>query len=223
MLDLNIAKSNVREISRERPRVRSRHLSKRATDAIFIIVMLAYPVLQFLITWIFVNFGAISMAFNGSEFYDDFQFSFVNFKKIFDDLAKPYSDQSGFLGLNSATIVLLNSLGYCFITIFISLPLSLLFSYFLRKKMPIANVFRAIFFLPNIIPIVALTFAFRMSYTYPVGYLSKMFEAMGINTAKLTKGTTYTWTVAGEVNAKYRIQITNAYNAQFQTIKLKYE
>ena len=184
MLDLNIAKSNVREISRERPRVRSRHLSKRATDAIFIIVMLAYPVLQFLITWIFVNFGAISMAFNGSEFYDDFQFSFVNFKKIFDDLAKPYSDQSGFLGLNSATIVLLNSLGYCFITIFISLPLSLLFSYFLRKKMPIANVFRAIFFLPNIIPIVALTFAFRMSYTYPVGYLSKMFEAMGINTAK---------------------------------------
>ena len=47
--------------------------------------------------------------------------------------------------------------------------------------------------------------------------------SMGINTAKLTKGTTYTWTVAGEVNAKYRIQITNAYNAQFQTIKLKYE
>ncbi len=184
MKDLSIPASNIQTISRERPRLRSRHLSKRATDAIFIIVMLAYPITQFLVTWIFVNFGALSMAFNGSSTYGEFTFSFINFKVIFEDLAKPYPDQANFLNLNSATIVLLNSLGYCFITIFISLPLSLLFSYFLRKKMPIANVFRAIFFLPNIIPIVALTFAFKMSYTTPVGYLSSFFEALGINTAK---------------------------------------
>ena len=50
--------------------------------------------------------------------------------------------------------------------------------------MILANVFRAIFFLPNIIPIVALTFAFRMSYTNPFGYLSGMFEALGIRAGK---------------------------------------
>ncbi|MCR5561631.1 MAG: hypothetical protein K6F58_07455 [Bacteroidales bacterium] len=48
-------------------------------------------------------------------------------------------------------------------------------------------------------------------------------SALNKNTAKLKKGSTYTWELEGEVNAKYRIQITNAYNAQFQTIKLKYE
>ena len=162
----------------------SRRFSKKTLDIVFILVMLAYPVLQFLITWIFVNFDALSMAFNGSDTFDGFEFTFYNFKKIFDDLSSPIADQAYFFNLNPATIVLLNSLGYCFITIFISLPLSLLFSYFLRKKMPLANVFRAIFFLPNIIPIVALTFAFRMSYTTPFGYLSGLFESLGINSAK---------------------------------------
>ena len=184
MKELNFEGTNIQEVSRDVPRTHRRHLSKRATDAIFIIVMLAYPITQFVVTWAFVNFGALSMAFNGSEYFDDFQFTFYNFQKIFEDLASTIPDPSNFLGLNAAWIVILNSLGYCFITIFISLPLSLLFSYFLHKKMILANVFRAIFFLPNIIPIVALTFAFRMSYTNPFGYLSGMFEALGIRAGK---------------------------------------
>ena len=167
-----------------RPRPRQRHLSKRKLDAIFIIIMLAYPVAQFLITWIFVNFGALANAFNGSRKSGDFIFTFDNFKFIFDDLKSNVPSRANFFGLNQAWIVLINSFGYCIITIFISLPLSLLFSYFLHKKMPAANVFRAIFFLPNIIPIVALTFAFRMSYTSPWGYLSGFFEALGISDAK---------------------------------------
>lgn len=184
MKELNFEGTNIQEVNRDVPRTHRRHLSKRATDAIFIIVMLAYPITQFVVTWAFVNFGALSMAFNGSEYFDDFQFTFYNFQKIFEDLASTIPDPSNFLGLNAAWIVILNSLGYCFITIFISLPLSLLFSYFLHKKMILANVFRAIFFLPNIIPIVALTFAFRMSYTNPFGYLSGMFEALGIRAGK---------------------------------------
>ena len=178
MKSLNVEQST-QEMTRNIAR-HERHLSKKASDAIFIIIMLLYPVTQFVVCWIFVNFGAISMAFNGSNTYNGFSFTFDNFAKIFEDLASPIPDPSNFLGLNAAWIVILNSLGYCVITIFISLPLSLLFSYFLSKKMILANVFRAIFFLPNIIPIVALTFAFRMSYTNPFGYLSDLFKALGI-------------------------------------------
>lgn len=184
MKDLGTSLIQSEQIVRERPHLHGRRFSKKTLDAIFIIVMLAYPVLQFLVTWIFVNFGALSMAFNGSEYYDGFEFTFFNFQQIFTDLARTIPDQAYFFNLNSATIVLLNSLGYCFITVFISLPLSLLFSYFLRKKMPIANVFRAIFFLPNVIPIVALTFAFRMSYTSPFGYLSGILEALHLDSSK---------------------------------------
>ena len=48
-------------------------------------------------------------------------------------------------------------------------------------------------------------------------------EALGINTAKLKKGTEYSWDVNGEAGVAYRIHITNAYNAQFQNLKLQYE
>ena len=181
MREYNFTGTNISEITRARPTPRGHHLSKRAHDAIFIIAMLAYPVAQFLLTWIFVNFGALANAFNGAE--QGFTFTFDNFGQIFRDLGNPYSDASGFLGLNTATIILLNSIGYCLITIFISLPLSLLFSYFLRKKMIGANVFRAIFFLPNIIPIVALAYAFRMSVTHEVGYMAWLFEAFGMDVA----------------------------------------
>ena len=48
-------------------------------------------------------------------------------------------------------------------------------------------------------------------------------SALSVNTGTLKKGTSYTWTMEGEVGAAYRIQVTNANNAQFQTIKLVYE
>lgn len=186
MKEYNFTQSPTVTIARNRPQPRSHRLSKRTRDAIFIICMLAYPLAQFILTWTFVNFGALANAFNGSE--EGFSFTWRNFAHIFEDLSRPADSTNGsFWGMNAATIILLNSLGYCFITIFISLPLSLLFSYFLRKNMPLANVFRAIFFLPNIIPIIALTFAFRMSYTDD-GYLTGLFEALGINSAKYPDG-----------------------------------
>ena len=164
---------------RDVPRLHRRHLSKRATDAIFIIIMLAYPITQFLVTWIFVNFDSLAMAFNIENSFDSFTFGFDNFAQIFKDLSSKVPDPN-IPWLNAHWIVIINSLGYCFITIFISLPLSLLFSYFLRKNMPLANVFRAIFFLPNIIPIVALTCAFRMSFE-EVGYFYGFLTRLGIN------------------------------------------
>ena len=179
MKEYNFSGTDAAAITRVRPQTHSRHMPKKLRDAIFIIVMLAYPVTQFLVTWIFVYFGALANAFNGSE--EGFVFTLDNFKYIFQDLADPLPDAYGHLGLNKYWLTIINSLGYCFITIFVSLPLSLLFSYFLRKKMPIANVFRAIFFLPNIIPIVALTYAFKMSATPNIGYMSWFFKAFGIN------------------------------------------
>ena len=47
--------------------------------------------------------------------------------------------------------------------------------------------------------------------------------ALNVNTGKLDKGKEYSWSVAGEADAAYRIFVTNAYNAQFQYLKLEYE
>ena len=50
----------------------------------------------------------------------------------------------------------------------------------LSKKMPFANVFRVIFFLPNIISIVALIYAFRMQFDSNSGLIYHFLKALNI-------------------------------------------
>ena len=158
--------------------------NKRKKELIFVVVLLAFPVLQFLATWIFVNSYSIILAFENVSFEGEVTFAgFANFmnviKNIFDASKDPI--RIGSVDISSTLMIFLNSLGYTLVTIFISLPLALVSSYFLSKKMPLANVFRIIFFLPNIISTVALVYAFRMQTIDPnAGLLYQFFKSIGI-------------------------------------------
>ncbi len=174
----NLTDININKLSRTHTSY-SHHLSRRKRDYIFIILMLAYPVLQFVLTWSFVNIKSILNAFQVIDVYGDVTWGFGNFAEYFDNLFNSTRHNSGVTWINDTGLVLLNSLAIGIITVFISLPLSLIFSYFLHKKMPFANVFRAIFFLPNIIPVVALTFAFKISFDGNIGYLYDFIRAIG--------------------------------------------
>ena len=169
---------NISELSRVHHSY-SHHMSKRKRDYIFIILMLAYPVLQFVLVWSFVNIRSILNAFQVQDIYGNVRWGFDNFITYFDNLFHSTAHNSGAMWINDTGLVLLNSLGVGIITVFVSLPLSLLFSYFLHKKMPAANIFRAIFFLPNIIPVVALTFAFKIAFDGNIGYLYDFIRAIG--------------------------------------------
>lgn len=148
---------------------------KRLKDYGFIFILLLYPVLQFIITWVMINVGSLFMAFKQTNIYGESTFAgFSNFVEVIKELFVNKTAY-GYIGWT----MLLNSLGYGVVTIFISLPLSLLFSYFLQKDMPCANLFRVIFFLPNIIPIVALVMAFNMPLDPSYGYLYTLMQSMG--------------------------------------------
>ena len=156
-------------------------LSKRKRrDYLFVAALLAYPVLQFVITWVFINIGSVLMAFQRQDAFGDTHWTFDQFAIVWRDLFEYSKNTTGTTWLNDHTVIILNSLGYAVITIFISLPLSLLFSYFLSKDMPLANVFRVIFFLPNIIPIVALTMAYNMPLK-DNGYIFEFLRMIGAN------------------------------------------
>ncbi|MCM1289902.1 MAG: sugar ABC transporter permease [Corallococcus sp.] len=150
---------------------------RRRRDLIFVAILLAYPVLQFVGTWLFVNVGSLMMAFQ-QNIRGETVWTFNNFAEVVRQMFR--SDAATLqYGINGAWIAVLNSLGYGVVTIFISLPLSLLFAYFLQKKMPFANVLRVIFFLPNIIPIVALTMAYNIPMQ-PGGYMYEILDKMGL-------------------------------------------
>lgn len=158
---------------------RLHRLNKRKRrDYLFVALLLAYPVLQFVITWVFINIGSILMAFQRQDAFGDTHWTFEQFAIVWRDLFEYSKNTTGTTWLNDHTVIILNSLGYAAITIFISLPLSLLFSYFLQKDMPLANVFRVIFFLPNIIPIVALTMAYNMPLK-DNGYIFEFLQMLG--------------------------------------------
>lgn len=168
---------------------KKKRLSKKGRDYIFIVVMLFYPVLQFLITWLFVNINSLMHAFQSYNIRTNeyFWVGFDNFVSIIKSVFSNNLNTTGVSWLNNTSVILFNSLGFAFITIFISLPLSLLFSYFLSKKMPLSNVFRAIFFLPNIIPVVALAFAFTSSMDSNFGYLYGFMRWLGFSDDFMTK------------------------------------
>ncbi|MGI6714445.1 MAG: carbohydrate ABC transporter permease [Bacilli bacterium] len=164
---------------RKRPRYAKKHLSRQTRDYLFIVLMLAYPVLQFTLTWSFVNIQSVLNAFRSEDIYGNVTWGLANFAYFFDNLLHSTTHNSGATWINDTALVLLNSLLIGIVTVFVSLPLSLIFSYFLHKKMPLSNVFRAIFFLPNIIPVVALTFAYKTTFDGDVGYLYNLVRALG--------------------------------------------
>ena len=104
------------------------HLTKKKRDYLFVFLMLLYPLAQFVFTWSFVNIRSLLLAFqkgtiNGYEWV-----GFETLGRVWYDSFHNYANTTGVSWLNNSSVILLNSLGFALITIFISLPLSSLFS-----------------------------------------------------------------------------------------------
>lgn len=150
------------------------HCRKKSKIAyyVFVAVALTYPLLRFLIVWGYVNISAIWSSFTRYDILRDRNI-FVGFLQYRLVLNKFINDEG-------TQKMLLNSFLYFPVTCFISLPLSVLFSYFLYKKVPGGGIFRVIFYLPSILPIAVLTMAFRFAFG-PDGFIDPILIRLGIN------------------------------------------
>lgn len=135
---------------------------KRA-GRIFFYVMIALPVLQFLIFYVGVNFNSFLMAFQS---YDNSSGESVigwtldNFKTLFSDKV-----------LGDLLKCLKNSLIY-FATFFINMPLSLLFAYYIFKQYRGSKVFKIVLFLPSIVCISALVVFYKYFVNNAIGSIT---------------------------------------------------
>ncbi len=126
--------------------------SKRKQDLIFYVVMLAYPVLQFAIFYIGVNFNSILMAFqyfsgtNGKidlyEFYEGAEF-FKNFTTFFERFKTDTVFMYGYAFKNAFIAYL--------VSLVITTPVSIIFSYYIFKKYPLHGAMKVVLFTPSII------------------------------------------------------------------------
>lgn len=113
---------------------------------LFFGLMVAVPVLLFIIFYVVVNFNSITLAFKKYEELSDtvgYKVTFAgldNFKIIFQMLAD---------GDNWR--MLTNSLLLWVCRMFIGIPFAILFSYYVYKKRTASGFFRVILFLPNVV------------------------------------------------------------------------
>lgn len=137
------------------------------TGYIFTAVMVALPVMDFLVFYLVVNAGSIFSAF-----FDGVtgKFSLVNFEMVFRSFSDTVSSDSLFVCLKNTMIYFLAS--------FVTIPISLLLTYFLYKRIWGHNLFRLIFFLPAIIPGLVWVTAWKEITSYN-GFLGQFMTAIG--------------------------------------------
>lgn len=159
LLQENVQQENTANHTPQQPKQKKKTtgMSKKA-DLIFYICMMAYPVIQFCIFYVGVNFNSIMLTFqriylpSGAE---EFVTEFV----WFDNLIRTLKDMLG----NSDVLVYAasNSLKVYVISFIISVPLGLFFSFAIYKKVPMAGFFRVMLYMPSILTGIVMVFIFK--------------------------------------------------------------
>ncbi len=138
--------------------VKSTKKQKKKIDKalVFYIAMLAFPVLQFCVFYIGVNFNSVLLSFReyslkeGKYLFLDLGNLFANYKQFFFDIGND-------MVLRYA---LRNSLIIWFITPILITPVSILFSFYLFKKRFMSGFFKVMLFLPTIVPGIVLVLVY---------------------------------------------------------------
>jgi len=142
-------------------------------ELIFYICLVALPLLQVAVFYVYVNFNSILMSF---QTYDTLSGTFKwdvgadfgrNFKLFWDELA----GENAFLGK-----AFLNSLYLWILTALFGRLLAILFSYYIYKKYVLDKFFKFFLFLPSVLPGILLVLVFKNFADEAIpGYLFEVF------------------------------------------------
>lgn len=134
--------------------------SKRDRRAFpFVAAMLIFPILQFLIFYVYINLQSFTLAFTNLSG----NFTLSNFREIIREWSNP--------SLLSLPDSLMRSVLTWSLNTIIVFPCTILFTYALYKKVPGEMAFRVIFYLPSIVGSVVFTTLFRYMLDGPVSLL----------------------------------------------------
>lgn len=125
---------------------------------IFYAALMAFPVLQFLFFYVGVNFKSFGYAFMEQEKISDTE---IIWRATFDNFTRWFSNSSKLKDLLSTSGM---SLIYYGATLMVSIPLAMLFSYYVFKKLPGAKLFRIFLFVPSIIPAAAFVLTYKIIF-----------------------------------------------------------
>ena len=148
---------------RGEPVTKIMNMSKKTwKDIGFVTALVSIPILQFLIFYVFINGNVILLAFHN----ENNAFTFDNFLFLF-----------RYFGSSNSKLLeaLVNTLKF-FALQLVMFPISLLFSYFLYKKIFLHRYLQIVFFLPSIISAMVMVTLFKNIMNGPVAEIwAKIF------------------------------------------------
>jgi ABC-type sugar transport system permease subunit len=142
--------------------------SDKIKNLIFYILMIAFPVVQFCVFYIGINFNSILLTFQS---YDPIKAKYyfsglTNLEKVFREFSQ-YT-------LTNATK---NSALAFVASILVGVPLTLFFSYYIYKKFIFSGLFKVVLFIPSIVSSIAMVLMYK--YFVENG-VPTMFASMGM-------------------------------------------
>lgn len=149
---------------------------KRWGELVFYCCLIAYPLAQFTVFYVCVNFNSILLAFKqyNPETVTYSFWGFGNFAKFAKDVMSDYAMRSAFS----------NSFWLYLCGLVIGMPLNLIFAFFMYKKIPLSGFFRVVLFLPQIISTLVISLMFR--YFVENGLSSLSFPGFNLLLSKKT-------------------------------------
>ena len=148
------------------------HYSKKEIRKFpFVYLILALPVLQVSVFFIYVNFSAITMAFR-----DELgQFSLESFERVF----FAFRDKQDSLGLNPWDMIWKSLFTWGLTNIVVNI-ICILTTYILTKHMIFSKTFRLIYHIPGIVGPVIMAIVMKEMYAQD-GVVTKVVQDLGIN------------------------------------------
>ena len=131
----------------------------KRNDLIFYILILAYPVLQFLIFYVGVNANSFLLTFQKIDTKNaTVSWTLDNFKNVWNTLT---SSDFGATALKNSVIVY-------FSTQWVITPLALFFSFYIYKKMVGWETFRVVLYIPSILSGIVLALIMKAMYNFAI-------------------------------------------------------
>lgn len=152
-------------------------MTRKQKKLLFVWGMLALPLLQWLIFFVYVNIDSILMSFQTMNYTTgEIEWTLNNYKRIFYewnalDTMKNAVWNSVLAGLNNMVLILI----------------SLVLSYFFYKKIPGRGFFRVVYFLPSVISIVIYTMVYKFMFDTSVGPINTILKTLGVAVTDLPK------------------------------------
>ncbi len=152
-------------------------MTRKQKKLLFVWGMLALPLLQWLIFFVYVNIDSILMSFQTMNYTTgEIEWTLNNYKRFFYewnalDTMKNAVWNSVLAGLNNMVLILV----------------SLVLSYFFYKKIPGRGFFRVVYFLPSVISIVIYTMVYKFMFDTSVGPINTILKTLGVAVTDLPK------------------------------------